>query len=182
MNGTRAGNYGLFFSMWICSGVLSWTFVSYFCARVVTTITAISSIMSESSLPFVGGRDNPSVAWFFASARLTMSKSYSIGWRCNLASLPVTSAKLRIHFSAWWWVQTVNLVPYRYGYRSRIAQRLQNTLEEWCLSFYFRRSRALINIQLVCLYYCLGFARAYTFLAITCISAEGVSFFFSEQG
>lgn len=67
-----------------------------------------------------------------------------------LQVLPVASEELRIHFCAWWLVQTVNFIPSGYGRRSKIAQGMRRTFDAMCLYSVLGRSRFLTNIRLFC--------------------------------
>lgn len=115
MNATMVVSCGSFVSIWVSSEVQSWSFVSLICACMATTIIGISLLRSDSYVHFVGSRNNDSGACCLTPARWTMSKPYSIARRLHLASLPVESAELTIHFNAGWSAGTVKLVSFRYG-------------------------------------------------------------------
>lgn len=123
MSSTGAGSYCSLAAMRVCSWAFSCTLVSFFCARVVTAIIRISSLMSETSASFVVSRHIAAVACCYTPPWRPMSKSYSIEQRSHRTSLPVASPKFRIHFSARLTVQTVELVPSRYKRRRKNPQK-----------------------------------------------------------
>lgn len=138
MNSSRVGSYGSFVSIWVWSGVFSESYLSLFCAPVVTSIIKIWSTMRESSVSSVGSGSIVSVAWCLTLTLWTMLRSYCMRRSRHHAGFPVASATLRFHLRAWWSVRTVNLVPTRYDVEARLPKRLRDTLGAWCLGFFFR--------------------------------------------
>lgn len=121
INWARVRNCGLLVAILVRVRLSSWALDILYSTCVLMVNTGISSLMSEFSVPFMRSRDNGSATWCLTLAWCSMLKSYSIRRRGFVSCLMVASAKLRIHFSAWWSVRSVNLVPSRFGRGSKIA-------------------------------------------------------------
>lgn len=136
-NSLRVGRFSSVVSFRVLSRVVWMCLSRHDCARVPTVILQMSSSISASAVTSVLSRDNASAAWCLIPALWMILKSYSISRHIHFASFSVTSASLRIHFNAWWSVQTVNLVPSKYGRDRSIAHttaRYSRCMVSWLLS------------------------------------------------
>lgn len=89
-------------------------------------ISRTGSLPSSAVLPVpsVGSRDRVSAGRGLIPAQCTKSKSNSKRRSCNRSSIPVASAKFKVHRSKSWSVRMVSRVLSRYEHRSSTDQTL----------------------------------------------------------
>lgn len=100
INLSRDGSFGFFVLMRVCYRVLSVIQLSLFFPGVAKANIGISSLMSQSSVHFLGSQDNASAVCCLTAAPWKMSGSSSMRRTRHLISLPLSFAKLKIHIRA----------------------------------------------------------------------------------